>query len=138
MSIGWNRRITKFIFVDLVLALLAVFFGTIFVTTLLPVMFKLNPVISICLCIVCLYRPLYVFFIKGEPVPGEKSFGWTRRTKKFGIFEEKIAQAGLIFLMLAVGHFHPNVFRMNLWISLILTIICAYDPLWIFWVRDEK
>jgi len=138
MSIGWDRRLKKFIFVDLVMAILAVFFGTIFVTTLLPVMFQLNPGISMCICIAWLIRPLYVFFIKNEPVPGEKGFGWTRRTKKFGLFEEKSTQGGLIFLMLFVGHFHPHVFSMNIWISLILTIICAYDPLWVYWVRDEE
>jgi len=139
MAIGWNRRMKKFVFVDLVLALLAVFFGTLAVIKIFPFFLGLGLSLSIPLCIACAIRPIYVFWIKDESGIDKSTgdIGWTRRTKKFGLFEEKIAQTSLVFFILAMAKPFPEIFDMSLWLSIPLTVICAYDPLYVFWVKDE-
>jgi len=116
------------------------FFGTLVVIKIFPRILFLNPWLSLPGAIICAVKPIYVFWFKDEfpeNAHTEKGIGWTRRTRKFILFDEKMAQGSLALFVVTLAKYYPEVFSMSLWLSIPLTIICAYYPLWVFWVKDE-
>lgn len=58
-----------------------------------------------------------------------------RRIKKFGIIDEKLAQAAAIFLALIVVKLKPEIMDINIWWFVGLLIVCAIKPLYVFYIK---
>ncbi len=58
-----------------------------------------------------------------------------QRIKKFSIFDEKLAQAAAIFFALILVKLYPRILDVNIWWFVILLIICAIKPLYVFYIK---
>ncbi len=58
-----------------------------------------------------------------------------QRIKKFSIFDEKLAQAAAIFFALIIVKLYPRVLDINIWWFVILSVICAIKPLYVFYIK---
>jgi hypothetical protein len=58
-----------------------------------------------------------------------------QRIKKFSIFDEKLAQAAAIFFALIIVKLYPQILNVNIWWFVVLLIICAVKPLYVFYIK---
>jgi len=58
-----------------------------------------------------------------------------RRIKKFGIIDEKLAQAAAIFFALIIVKLVPQIMELNIWWFVGLLIVCAIKPLYVFYLK---
>ena len=58
-----------------------------------------------------------------------------QRIKKFGIVDEKLAQAAAIFFALIIVKMIPQIMDLNVWWFVFLLILCAIKPLYVFYVK---
>ena len=58
-----------------------------------------------------------------------------RRIKRFGIIDEKLAQAAAIFLALIIVKLEPRIMEINIWWFVGLLIVCAIKPLYVFYLK---
>jgi hypothetical protein len=58
-----------------------------------------------------------------------------QRIKKFSIFDEKLAQAAAIFFALIIVKLYPPIMEINIWWFVVLLIICAIKPLYVFYIK---
>ncbi|MCF7954842.1 MAG: hypothetical protein K9M75_03470 [Phycisphaerae bacterium] len=58
-----------------------------------------------------------------------------RRIKKFGIIDEKLAQAAAVFLALIVAKYYPEILNINVWWFVALLAISAIKPLYVFYFK---
>lgn len=58
-----------------------------------------------------------------------------RRIKKFGIIDEKLAQAAAVFLTLIVVKYIPDILNINTWWFFVLLVVCAAKPLYVFYIK---
>lgn len=57
------------------------------------------------------------------------------RIKRFGIIDEKLAQAAAIFLALIVVKYYPEILNISVWWFVALLAICAIKPLYVFYIK---
>jgi hypothetical protein len=60
----------------------------------------------------------------------------TQRVKKFDIFDVKLAQVAAMFLALIVAKLTPDIMDLNIWWFVVLLIICAIKPFYVFWFKE--
>lgn len=60
----------------------------------------------------------------------------TQRVKKFDIIDVKLAQAVAMFLALIIAKLIPDIMDVNIWWFVVLLIICAIKPFYVFWFRE--
>ena len=60
-----------------------------------------------------------------------------RRIKRFGIIDEKLAQAAAVFLALIIVKFKPEILNLNTWWFVALLAICAIKPLYVFYKKND-
>ena len=58
-----------------------------------------------------------------------------QRIKKFGIIDEKLAQAAAIFFALIIVKLRPEIMDINIWWFVLLLILCAVKPLYVFYIK---
>jgi len=58
-----------------------------------------------------------------------------RRIKKFGIIDEKLAQAAAMFLALIIAKLVPRIMDISIWWFVVLLIVCAIKPLYVFYLK---
>lgn len=58
-----------------------------------------------------------------------------RRIKRFGIIDEKLAQAAAIFLALIIVKLFPQIMNISIWWFVVLLIVCAIKPLYVFYLK---
>ncbi len=58
-----------------------------------------------------------------------------RRIKRFGIIDEKLAQAAAIFLALIIVKLEPRIMDISIWWFVALLIVCAIKPLYVFYLK---
>jgi len=58
-----------------------------------------------------------------------------QRIKKFGIIDEKLAQAAAIFFALIIVKLRPQIMDINIWWFVVLLIVCAVKPLYVFYIK---
>ncbi len=58
-----------------------------------------------------------------------------RRIKKFGIIDEKLAQAAAIFFALIIVKLFPQIMDISIWWFVVLLIVCAIKPLYVFYIK---
>lgn len=59
----------------------------------------------------------------------------TQRVKKFDIIDVKLAQVVAMFLALIVVKLIPDIMDVNIWWFVVLLIICAIKPFYVFWFK---
>jgi hypothetical protein len=59
----------------------------------------------------------------------------TRRVKKFDIIDVKLAQVVVMFLALIIAKLIPEVMDINIRWFVVLLIICAIKPFYVFWFK---
>lgn len=59
----------------------------------------------------------------------------TRRVKRFDIIDVKLAQVVAMFLALIIAKLIPEVMDINIWWFVVLLIICAIKPFYVFWFK---
>jgi hypothetical protein len=59
----------------------------------------------------------------------------TRRVKKFDIIDVKLAQVVAMFLALIIAKLIPVIMDINIWWFVVLLIICAAKPVYVFWFK---
>jgi hypothetical protein len=57
----------------------------------------------------------------------------TRRVRKFDIIDVKLAQSCAFFLALVIAKLIPDIMDINIWIFVILLVLCAIKPFCVFW-----
>ena len=60
-----------------------------------------------------------------------------RRIKKFGILDEKLAQLAAIFFALIIVKLYPQILDVSVWWFVVLLIITAIKPLYVFYIKKE-
>lgn len=58
-----------------------------------------------------------------------------QRIKKFGIFDEKLAQAAAMFLAFMLVKWFPQIMDMNIWWFFTGLVVCAIKPLYVFYIK---
>ena len=58
-----------------------------------------------------------------------------QRIKKFGIIDEKLAQLAAIFFALIIVKFIPEIMDLNIWWFVVLLIVCAVKPIYVFYFK---
>ena len=58
-----------------------------------------------------------------------------RRIKKFGIIDEKLAQAAAISFALIIVKLKPQIMDLSIWWFVGLLIVCAIKPLYVFYFK---
>ena len=58
-----------------------------------------------------------------------------RRIKRFGIIDEKLAQAAAVFLALIIVKYKPEILNINVWWFAALLAVCAAKPLYVFYLK---
>ena len=58
-----------------------------------------------------------------------------RRIKRFGIIDEKLAQAAAIFFALIIVKLIPQIMDLSIWWFVVLLIVCAIKPLYVFYLK---
>ena len=58
-----------------------------------------------------------------------------QRIKKFGIVDEKLAQAAAIFFALIIVKLKPEIMNINIWWFVALLILTAIKPLYVFYIK---
>jgi len=58
------------------------------------------------------------------------------RAKKFGLLEIKLAQAAAMFFALIVAKLVPPIMDMNIWWFVVLLVICAIRPCYVFFIKE--
>lgn len=61
-----------------------------------------------------------------------------KRTQKLTLFDEKLSQFALVFLMLIIIRAFPRTGDMSLWLSIPLCAACSIWPLSIYWGWGRK
>jgi hypothetical protein len=59
----------------------------------------------------------------------------TKRAKKFSILDVKLAQGAAMFVALIVVKLIPQIIDINIWWFVVLLVICAIKPLYVFWIK---
>jgi hypothetical protein len=60
----------------------------------------------------------------------------TKRVKKFDIIDVKLAQFAAMFLALIIAKLIPDIMDVNIWWFVVLLIICAIKPFYVFWFKE--
>lgn len=59
----------------------------------------------------------------------------SKRAKKFSIIDIKLAQWAAMFVVLIVVKLIPQIMDINIWWFVVLLVICAIKPLYVFWIK---
>jgi hypothetical protein len=59
----------------------------------------------------------------------------TQRVKKFDIIDVKLAQVVSMFLALIIAKLIPDIMDINIWWFVVLLVICAAKPVYVFWFK---
>jgi len=57
------------------------------------------------------------------------------QVKKFSLFDLKLAQVVAMFFGLIVAKLIPKIMDINVWWFVILLVICAIKPFYVFWIK---
>ena len=57
------------------------------------------------------------------------------RIKRFGILDEKLAQAAAIFFALIIVKMRPQIMNISIWWFVVGLILCAIKPLYVFYIK---
>ena len=57
------------------------------------------------------------------------------RIKKFGILDEKLEQAAAMFFGFIIVKLIPEIMNLSIWWFVVLLILCAIKPLYVFYVK---
>lgn len=60
----------------------------------------------------------------------------TRRVRRFDIFDVKLAQGAAAFFMLIIAKMIPDIMTINIWWFVVLLILCAAKPFYVFWFKQ--
>ncbi len=60
--------------------------------------------------------------------------GMTRRVKKLGIIDLKLAQGAAMFFALVIAKLIPDVMDLSVWWFVALLVVCAIRPFYVFWL----
>jgi hypothetical protein len=58
-----------------------------------------------------------------------------QRIKKFDLVDEKLAQAAAIFFALIIVKLIPQIMNVSIWWFVVLLILCAIKPLYVFYIK---
>ena len=58
-----------------------------------------------------------------------------QRIKKFGIIDEKLAQAAAVFFALVIVKLIPQIMNLSIWWFVVLLILTAIKPLYVFYIK---
>ena len=58
-----------------------------------------------------------------------------KRVKKFGIIDVKLAQGAAMFFVLVIAKLIPQIMNINLWWFVVLLVLCAIKPFYVFWIK---
>jgi len=59
-----------------------------------------------------------------------------KRVKKFGIIDVKLAQGATMFVALIVAKLIPQIMDLSIWWFVLLLVICAIRPAYVFWLKE--
>lgn len=59
-----------------------------------------------------------------------------KRVKKFGIIDVKLAQGAAMFATLIVAKLIPQIMDLSIWWFVLLLVICAIKPFYVFWFKE--
>ena len=59
-----------------------------------------------------------------------------QRVKKFGIIDVKLAQGAAMFVALIVAKLIPQIMDLSIWWFVLLLVICAIRPVYVFWLKE--
>jgi len=59
-----------------------------------------------------------------------------KRVKKFGIIDVKLAQGAAMFVALIVAKLIPQIMYLSIWWFVLLLVICAIRPVYVFWLKE--
>lgn len=62
--------------------------------------------------------------------------GMTRRVKKLGIIDLKLAQGAAMFFALLIAKLIPSIMDLSVWWFAGLLVICAIKPFYVFWIKE--
>lgn len=62
--------------------------------------------------------------------------GMTRRVKKLGIIDLKLAQCAAMFFVLVIAKLIPEIMDLSIWWFAGLLVICAIKPFYVFWIKE--
>lgn len=60
----------------------------------------------------------------------------TERVRRFDIFDVKLAQGAAMFFVLIIVKLIPDIMDVSIWWFVVLLIICAIKPFYVFWFRE--
>jgi hypothetical protein len=60
----------------------------------------------------------------------------TRRVRKFDIIDVKLAQGAAMFFALIIAKIIPDIMDLSIWWFVVLLIICAIKPVYVFWIKQ--
>ncbi len=60
----------------------------------------------------------------------------TRRVKKFDIIDVKLAQGAAMFFALVTAKLIPDIMDLSIWWFVLLLVICAIKPVYVFWIKQ--
>ena len=58
------------------------------------------------------------------------------RVKRLTIFDVKLVQGAAMFLVLAIAKLFPEIMEVSIWWFIVLTILCALRPMYVFFLRE--
>ena len=56
-----------------------------------------------------------------------------RRVRKFDIVDVKLAQVTAMFFALILAKLIPEIMDINIWLFVVLLVVCAIKPFCVFW-----
>jgi hypothetical protein len=60
----------------------------------------------------------------------------TRRVKKLGIIDLKLAQGAAMFFALVIARLIPGIMDLSIWWFAGLLVTCAIKPFYVFWIKE--
>ena len=60
----------------------------------------------------------------------------TQRVKKFSLIDVQLAQVAAMFSTLIIAKLIPDIMDVNIWWFVVLLIICAIKPFYVFWFKE--
>ena len=60
----------------------------------------------------------------------------TRRVRRFDIFDVKLAQGAAACFVLIIAKLIPDVMNISIWWFVVLLILCAAKPFYVFWFKE--
>jgi len=59
-----------------------------------------------------------------------------RRVRKLDIIDVKLSQGAAMFFVLIIAKLIPDIMGLSIWWFVVLLIICAVKPVYVFWIKQ--